>query len=51
MVDWIFLFLYGNEALEEDFFKLLFEEEEYMGKGSGYSLFCIDGLLLSRIDI
>lgn len=36
-----------KEGLEEDFLKLLLEEEVYTGKGSGYSLFFIDGLMLS----
>lgn len=34
------------ESLEEDFLKILLEEDEYMGKGSGYTLNKIDGLIL-----
>lgn len=36
-----------TEVLEEDFKKLLEEQEQYEGLGSGYTLDKIDGLLLS----
>ncbi|XP_050548065.1 uncharacterized protein LOC126909672, partial [Daktulosphaira vitifoliae] len=35
-----------NEFLNEDFTKLLLEQEEYQGKGSGFTLEKIDGILL-----
>jgi hypothetical protein len=35
-----------DTLIEESFDRLLFEEESYLGKGSGFSLSCIDGLLL-----
>jgi len=34
-----------NTMVEEDFSLLLAEEDTYMGKGSGFTLTCIDGLL------
>lgn len=33
--------------MEEDFKKLLEEQEQYEGLGSGYTLYKIDGILLS----
>jgi len=33
--------------LKEEFQKLLLEEEEYAGKGSGYTLLSIDGILIN----
>lgn len=36
-----------EESLDEDFLKVLLEEEEYMGKGSGFRLQSIDGLILN----
>jgi hypothetical protein len=33
-------------VIEEDFTRLLQEEDEYIGKRSGFTLECIDGLIL-----
>jgi hypothetical protein len=35
-----------DEIVEDDFSALLAEEDVYRGKGSGYTLACIDGLFL-----
>jgi hypothetical protein len=36
-----------NKSIQDDFVKLLHEQEHYEGIGSGYTLFKIDGLLLN----
>jgi hypothetical protein len=35
-------------VIEKDFTRLLQEEDEYIGKGSGFTLECIDELLLYK---
>jgi hypothetical protein len=42
------LFIHSDieTVVEADFSKLLSEEDEYMTKGSGFTLSCIDGVLL-----